>query len=321
MSKELEKIYASVCRITGTPQESNVDIQAAILKQLQVHETQLKQQKRQETKNRKRINEILKVIISFAALRYDKKASISKERNDLDALAAGINMLGEELRASTVSLHEKEILLKEIHHRVKNNLQVISSLLNLQSEKIVHPDFLRIFTESQNRIRAMALVHEKLYESSDLSRIDFTKYINSFLIYMDISYNMQPESVQLHTNFNTDSHYFKIDTAIACGLILNELITNSCKYAFPDKRSGNIYLYFGREKQSDKTNSYVLQVADDGIGIPPHIEIENTNTLGLQLISMLTNQIQGTMELDRSIGTKFTIRFDVENTATASPVN
>lgn len=312
MSKELEKIYASVCRITGTQPKNNVNIQAAILKQLQVVGNQIEQQKKQEKKNRKRINEILKVIISFAALRYDKKAVITKERNDLDALAAGINMLGEELQASTVSLHEKEILLKEIHHRVKNNLQVISSLLNLQSEKIAHPDFLRIFIESQNRIRAMALVHEKLYESTDLSRIDFTKYINSFLIYMDISYNMQPESVQLHTDFNTDSHYFKIDTAIACGLILNELITNSCKYAFPEKRTGNIYLYFNREKQTPQTDSYILQVADDGIGIPPDIEINNTNTLGLQLITMLTKQIHGSIEIDRSNGTKFTIRFDVE---------
>lgn len=310
---DLDDIYQAVCRLTGIKPSHNINTKTAIIKELQNIETTLKHIKKQEKKNEKRINEILTVVINMANLRYDKKAFITRERNNLDALAIGINMLGEELQASTVSLNEKEILLKEIHHRVKNNLQIISSLLNLQSEKITHPDLLKIFMESQNRIRAMALVHEKLYESSDLSRIDFPQYIHSFLVHISNSYNLKPEHIQLHMELNNKSCYFKIDTAIACGLILNELISNSCKYAFPDKKTGNIYLYFNLENENQQSNNYILQVADDGVGIPPSVDLKNSDSLGLQLIAMLTKQIRGTLELDRTKGTKFTIRFTVEN--------
>ncbi len=312
MSDKLNDIYEIVCRLTGTETAANADKEAIVLKGLKSIETKLNRNKRQEKKHTQRINEILKVVMDLANLKYDKKARISHERNDLDALAVGINMLGEELQASTISLNEKETLLKEIHHRVKNNLQVISSLLSLQSEKITHPSLLKIFMESQNRIRAMALVHEKLYESSDLSRIDFTQYMHSFLIHMNSSYNLRPQSVQLNMDFKKEAHYFKVDTAIACGLILNELISNSCKYAFPENRKGNINLYFDKESPDVDCTNYVLQVADDGIGIPSTIDIENTDSLGLQLITMLTKQIQGSLELDTSIGTKFTIRFSAD---------
>lgn len=312
MTDKLNDIYEIICRLTETEPHADADKEAAVLKGLKSIETKFKRHKRQEKKNRQRINEILKVVMDLANLRYDKKAPVTSERSDLDALAVGINMLGEELQASTISLNEKETLLKEIHHRVKNNLQVISSLLSLQSEKITHPGLLKIFMESQNRIRAMALVHEKLYESSDLSRIDFTQYMQSFLIHMNNSYNLKPKHVQLNMDFKKEVHYFKVDTAIACGLILNELITNSCKYAFPDNRKGNINLFFDRESPNTDCPNYILQVADDGIGIPQTIDINNTDSLGLQLITMLTRQIQGSLELDRSIGTKFTIRFSAD---------
>ncbi|MFY9309566.1 MAG: histidine kinase dimerization/phosphoacceptor domain -containing protein [Bacteroidia bacterium] len=309
MEDQLNDIYLEICRLTGSSPSASVDKKTAVLKGLKKLESRIKRHNRQEKKNVLRIHEILHVVMDLANLKYEKKARITNERNDLDALAVGINMLGEELQASTVSLHEKETLLKEIHHRVKNNLQVISSLLSLQSEKITHPGLLKIFMESQNRIRAMALVHEKLYESSDLSRIDFTKYMHSFLVHMNNSYNLKPKHVQLHMDFKEKPHYFKIDTAIACGLILNELISNSCKYAFPEDRKGNIYLDFKLERQNASGTNYLLQVADDGIGIPETIDIENTDSLGLQLITMLTRQIQGSLDLDRSAGTKFTIRF------------
>lgn len=305
----MDDIYKLVCRLAGTPPSANADKKTLILKGLKKIDSKLKQQKKDEKKNVLRIHEILNVVMHLANLKYEKKALVSHKKNDLDALAVGINMLGEELQASTVSLQEKETLLKEIHHRVKNNLQVISSLLSLQSEKITHPDLLKIFMESQNRIRAMALVHEKLYESSDLSRIDFTRYMRSFLIHMNTSYNLNPRHVQMHVDFNEESHYFKIDTAIACGLILNELISNSCKYAFPDDRKGNIYLNFKPEDQNTSCTTYLLQVADDGVGIPEAIDIHNTDSLGLQLITMLTRQIQGTLDLDRTRGSRFTIRF------------
>ena len=221
-------------------------------------------------------------------------------------------MLGEELEASTISLHEKEVLLKEIHHRVKNNLQVISSLLNLQSEKITQPDLLETFMESQNRIRAMALVHEKLYQSKNLSQIDFTEYVHSFIHQMNNSYSLHPNKVKFHMNADMQPHFFKIDTAIPCSLILNELISNSYKYAFPNNRKGDIYLRFGLHKKTKHNALYVIEVADNGIGIPKEIDFQNTTTLGLQLVDLLTNQIEGKVTLDRKGGTKFTIQFPVD---------
>ena len=309
MPKELDEIYKKVCRLTGEKPSTKDNKKASVLKGLALLEKRLKENKKQEDDNSKRINEILKVVVSFANLKYDKKAHISNKKSHFDALALGINMLGEELEASTISLHEKEVLLKEIHHRVKNNLHVISSLLNLQSEKIKQPDLLETFMESQNRIRAMALVHEKLYQSKDLSKIDFTEYVNSFIGHMNNSYNLDPKNVKMHMKADAQAHFFKIDTAIPCSLILNELISNCYKYAFPKNRKGNIYLNFGMEKATKTGGSFILEVADDGVGIPEEIDIKNTTSLGLQLVDLLTEQIEGKLDLDRKNGTKFTIRF------------
>ncbi|MES2288030.1 MAG: histidine kinase dimerization/phosphoacceptor domain -containing protein [Bacteroidota bacterium] len=311
MAEELDDIFNIVTRIAGGKPFDETNKKDAILAGLYKIEKKLKSVKAEKKKNASHINEILNVVLSLAQLNYTKKATVSGKRNDFDALALGINMLGEELQSSTISLREKEVLLKEIHHRVKNNLQVISSLLNLQSEKITQPDLLETFMESKNRIRAMALVHEKLYQSKDLSRIDFTEYMHSFITYMDNSHNLNPENVQVHVNAITQSHFFKIDIAIPCGLILNELISNSFKYAFPEKRKGNIHLFFGLEKKLKNTNQYILEVADDGIGIPSYVDLKNPNSLGLQLLEMLTEQIGGTLDLDRTEGTKFTVRFPI----------
>ncbi|MES2394623.1 MAG: histidine kinase dimerization/phosphoacceptor domain -containing protein [Bacteroidota bacterium] len=311
MPEELDDIYNVVSRLTGGKSFDGTNKKEAILSGLHKIEKKLKSVKAEKRKNATQINEILGVVLSLAQLNYTKKATVSGKKNDFDALALGINMLGEELQSSTISLREKEVLLKEIHHRVKNNLQVISSLLNLQAEKITQPDLLETFMESKNRIRAMALVHEKLYQSDDLSKIDFTEYMHSFLTYMDNSHNLNPEKVQIHVNAITQSHFFKIDIAIPCGLILNELISNSFKYAFPDMRKGNIHLYFGVEKKLKNTNQYILEVADDGIGIPLSVDWKNPNSLGLQLLEMLTDQLGGTLALDRTKGTKFTVRFPI----------
>jgi two-component sensor histidine kinase len=312
MSQELEEIYKRLCRLTGDKPAGGIVSEKEIHKKIDKLEKQLDAYRREEEESSKRISEILKVVIYLANLRYDKKARISDKKSHFDALALGINMLGEELKASTISLHEKEVLLKEIHHRVKNNLQVISSLLNLQSEKIKQPDLLETFMESQNRIRAMALVHEKLYQSKDLSQIDFTEYMYSFITYMNSTYNLNPDHVRMHMNPNVKPHFFKIDTAIPCSLILNELISNSCKYAFPGNRKGNIHLHFEKEDETEKTANYLLRVTDDGIGIPAEIDLKNTSSLGLQLVDMLTQQIEGRVELDRENGTRFTIRFPIE---------
>lgn len=311
MPEELDDILNVVTRITGGKSDDDSNKKEAILTGLYLIEKKLESVKAEKKKNSIQINEILDVVLSLAQLNYSKKATVSEKKNEFDALALGINMLGEELQSSTISLREKEVLLKEIHHRVKNNLQVITSLLNLQSEKITQPDLLETFMESKNRIRAMALVHEKLYLSDDLSCIDFTEYMHSFISYMDNSHNLNPENIQIHVNAIAQSHFFKIDIAIPCGLILNELISNSFKYAFPENRKGNIHLFFGLEKKIESQYQYILEVADDGVGIPSHIDLKKPNSLGLQLLEMLTAQIGGTLDLDRTSGTKFTIRFPI----------
>jgi two-component system, sensor histidine kinase PdtaS len=208
------------------------------------------------------------------------------------------------------SLKEKETLLKEIHHRVKNNLTVISSLLNLQSRYIKDKDDLIMFKESQSRAKSMALIHQKLYDSSDLKRIDFGEYISTLATEMFHTYVSDASHIKL--NLNVEDVMLDINTAIPLGLILNELLTNSMKYAFPsseflnkfNNKKGNIDVKLFKNKKN-----YVLSVEDDGIGFPEDIELENTDSLGLQLINSLTNQIDGKIDLDRSNGTSFKIYF------------
>jgi len=308
----LEEIYNIVSRLSGLNHKGKDDLEITVLKGLKRIEKKISFYQKEEKKNAKQINEILKVIMSMANLDFNKKADISNRRNDFDALALGINMLGEELQSSTISLNEKEVLLKEIHHRVKNNLQIISSLLNLQSNKTNNPDLLQAFNESKNRIKAMALVHEKLYQSKDLSKINMNEYISSFLLFINEAYDLNLQKITLHSFINLPTPYFELDKAIPCALILNELISNSCKYAFPQNRKGNIFLYFGIEKQVSKKEEYVLEIADDGIGFPHGININNSSSLGLQLVDMLSSQIDGKLKMDRSEGTKFTLRFPVK---------
>ncbi|MBU4535648.1 MAG: PocR ligand-binding domain-containing protein [Euryarchaeota archaeon] len=200
------------------------------------------------------------------------------------------------------SLQEKKLLLQEIHHRVKNNLQIISSLMNLQAMEIDDEKTLKFIRDSQNRVKSMAIIHEKLYESSDLSRISFKGYLHNLLSYLYDSYTIHPGRVKLKPVVNDFS--FNIDTAIPLGLIINELISNSLKYAFPDKREGELFIHL--EKAGEK---FKLVVADDGIGFPDNVDFENTTTLGLQLVNKLTQQLDGSITLDNKKGSKFTIKF------------
>jgi two-component sensor histidine kinase/GAF domain-containing protein len=201
------------------------------------------------------------------------------------------------------SLREKEVLLKEIHHRVKNNMQVISSILNLQSKHIEDEQTLKMFRNGQGRIRSMALVHEKLYESEDLAKIDFGEYIRSTTSYL-FSLHRISEAVRL--NIDIEDIFLDINTAIPCGLIINELVSNALKYAFPDGREGEIRVGL----YSDKDGKFALIIKDNGIGFPKDMDFRNTGSLGMQLVIMLTEQIEGTVELDRSEGTAFTITFE-----------
>ena len=207
----------------------------------------------------------------------------------------------DQIRAA---LKEKEVLLKEIHHRVKNNLQVISSLLKLQSRNIKDEKTLEMFKESQNRVRSMALIHEKLYQSSDLANIDFGGYVSDLVGNLFQSYGENTGKVALKKDIEDIS--LGVEAAIPCGLIINELISNALKYAFPDGRKGEIKIAL----QPSDENKVRLTVSDNGIGIPENFDIKNTKSLGLHLVNILAeDQLKGEVELDRTNGTKFSIKF------------
>lgn len=205
-----------------------------------------------------------------------------------------------QLRAS---LLDREVLLKEIHHRVKNNLQVISSLLRLQANAIQDPNILSSFKDSQNRVRAMALIHERLYQSHSLAKIYFPEYVRKLTSDVLRSYNFASSTIRIYSNI-TDVE-LKVDTVIPCGLIINELVSNAIKYAFPTQTNGEIRIAF-IEQAADR---YQLIVQDNGIGLPEGFDFHNTASLGLQLVCALTEQLQGTIVLNNSNGTAFTITF------------
>lgn len=200
------------------------------------------------------------------------------------------------------SLLEKEVLLKEIHHRVKNNLQVVSSLLSLQSGYVMDYQAREGFKESQNRIRSMALVHEKLYKSEDLSRINFSEYIESIANHLRRSYAMNCRSVKL--NLDVDDVSLDIDSAIPCGLIVNELISNCLKHAFPHGKEGDVFLSL------HSINGEIdLVVRDNGVGLPRDMDLRKTKSLGITLVSTLVKQLKGTLEMRSESGTEFKIKF------------
>ncbi|HEY9596144.1 MAG TPA: histidine kinase dimerization/phosphoacceptor domain -containing protein, partial [Cyanophyceae cyanobacterium] len=201
------------------------------------------------------------------------------------------------------SLREKEVLLKEIHHRVKNNLQIVSSLLQLQSRRTQEKQVTEVLQDSQNRIASIALVHEKLYRSEDLANIDFGQYLPDLITHLFDTYKVNANAVTLSTK--VDIILLEIDTAIPCGLIVNELVSNSLKYAFPNNRKGTIQIEF----HANNDDTLTLTVRDDGVGIPKEFDIETTSSLGLTLVQGLVDQLEGTIELNRSKGTEFKINF------------
>ncbi|MEM8502192.1 MAG: histidine kinase dimerization/phosphoacceptor domain -containing protein [Cyanobacteria bacterium P01_D01_bin.1] len=202
------------------------------------------------------------------------------------------------------SLREKEALLKEVHHRVKNNLQIISSLLSLQSNSIEDDNISGLFRESQNRVRLMAMVHEKLYRSNDFGTIELAAYVRDLSNYLLRSYGINQNHVRL--DIRIDQISLEIDSAVSCGLIINELITNSLKYAFPAASSSQEYqgeIIITAKLTS--SNSFSILYQDSGTGLPEDLEIENTKTLGLQLISTLTEQLGGTLSVKKAKPTEF----------------
>ena len=210
----------------------------------------------------------------------------------------------EHIRAA---LQEKEVLLKEIHHRVKNNMQVISSLLNLQAALLPDENSRMMFRESRQRIRAMALIHERLYQSKNLMRIRFNEYVSPLVHDLYSSYGGPNPRIEFR--FDIADVQLELDTAIPCGLIINELVSNAIKYAFPEG-SGTVLIQLQRAPK----HSYELIIQDDGIGIPEDLEIVQLDSLGLQLVEgLVEEQLDGVLDLDRdSPGTRWIIHFPGE---------
>jgi two-component sensor histidine kinase/ligand-binding sensor domain-containing protein len=201
------------------------------------------------------------------------------------------------------SLAEKEILLKEIHHRVKNNLQVVSSLLYLQSRNYQQSEILDIFLGSQNRIRAISLVHEALYQTTNFTKINFSRYLRDLLIHLNRIFKIDPSKINI--KLDVDNVALDIDAAMSCGLIINELVSNALKHAFPKNKEGEIAITFHQSKK----DNFELSVKDTGIGLPERSVLDNKKSLGLRLVETLVKQLSGNLSIERTNGTWYVINF------------
>lgn len=253
--------------------------------------------------------------IAFEASRRCKDRTLI----DVSVLASPIIVNGEVIAAYAIyrdiserkqaeekikaSLKEKEVLLREIHHRVKNNMQIISSLLRLQSRQIKDKKILDSFNVSQNRIRSMALIHESLYQSKDLAKINFYDYIKRLTIHLFSIYRTGMDGIELKVEVK--DIFLDINRAIPCALIVNELVSNSLKHAFPNGDKGEIAV----KMDEDKRGRYTLIVRDTGIGFPEKVDFHKTETLGMQLVTDLVRQLKGNIKLKRLEGTEFRIVF------------
>jgi two-component sensor histidine kinase len=247
---------------------------------------------------------------------------LNKHREHLEELVevrtAELNKINKQLKKEITdrkqaeeqiktSLNEKEVLLQEVHHRVKNNMQIISSLLKLQSKHVKDKKVLELFKSTQSRVQSMAVIHERLYRSKDFARVDFTEYVQILVNHLFSSYGIDPKTIKLHVHIK--DVLLDINAAIPCGLIINELISNSLKYAFPGNRKGEIEIVMHLLNK----NEMELIVSDNGIGLPKDVDYRNTESLGLHLVAILAeDQLHGEIKLDRTKGTSFQLRLRVK---------
>ena len=225
--------------------------------------------------------------------------------NVVEATGMGFDITENKKNEERISqsLKEKDVLLKEVHHRVKNNMQVISSILNLQSSYVRDAYALNLLKECQNRIKSMAFIHESLYQTKNFESVNFSEYVTTLSKNLVHTYSINTKKIKLILTL--DDLMLNLDASIPCGLIINEIISNSLKYAFPDNRDGIIFVTLRVDK-----NKVKIEVGDNGVGIPENVDIKNTQTLGLQLVDTLVEQISGTLKLNRSKGTIFSIEFN-----------
>lgn len=223
----------------------------------------------------------------------------------LMSISRDITRIKEAEEQLKKSVHEKEILLKEIHHRVKNNMQVISSILKLQSAYVEDKKTVELLNECRNRISSMAFIHASLYMKKDFANVHFADYVGNIATNLQQSYSSNDKKIEL--KLDIPDFYMHIDDAIPCGLIINELLSNSFKYAFSDKKTGTIGL-----SVKNRQENVILAIWDDGKGISKNIDYKNTQSLGLQLVNSLVEQLSGKMELQSkpNEGTKFVIEFN-----------
>jgi len=235
------------------------------------------------------IKEILEALMSFGELNFDNKIAIQGEADHLDAIAAAVNMLGEELRARIGKINEREIMLREIHHRVKNNMQIVSSILNLQASTLKDPEVVAKFIDCKERIASMALVHEQLYQSENLTELEVNTYFAALckqMEYFHANTNVSIEFISAHKSF-----YLPMEKVIPLGLMMNELIMNSYKHSFTEQITGNIKLQL-----TLKEDTLTLILRDDGKGFENSEDFYNSKSLGLQLVHSLIDQLDAFLQ-------------------------
>ncbi|NQY73608.1 MAG: PAS domain S-box protein [Candidatus Margulisbacteria bacterium] len=204
------------------------------------------------------------------------------------------------------SVHEKDILLKEIHHRVKNNLQIVTSMLNIKANSIQNQHIKKVMEDCRERVHAMSLIHETMYQSPDVSQVDFTKYIKNLVNMLFIAYNTRADEIKL--SLDVEDIFLSLDSAVPCGLIINELVTNALNHAFPKGRQGIVSVSVYR-----KVNLIHICIQDDGIGIPPEIDPNAASSFGLYLVHVLVMQIEGELSVNVEKGTRLQLTFSDNN--------
>jgi two-component sensor histidine kinase len=237
-------------------------------------------------------------------------------QGDFIAISAIARDITERKKIEEAIANNELARKKEIHHRIKNNLQVISSLLDLQADRfrnkmeVMSSEVMIAFRESQDRVASMALIHEELYKNGNVEDLHFSPYVTNLTKHLLETYNVKGVNIGLDMDV-VDDAYFNMDTAVPLGIIINELVSNAFKYAFKGRINGEIRIKLSRNGSNGAGTTFVLMVSDNGIGIPENLNIEDLDSLGMQLVTSLVDQLDGTLDLHRNEGTEFTMQFPI----------